>query len=155
MARFPSVPGAGAKRISNPVYWARMELQNTRYKRQSYSGIQRFNERWERLGKIQNIVSDDYIDTLQPVINSITEKEWERLTNYIDDMKDWELAISNDIEIASYSHLSKLATRLKKVALTAIKLCKKYKVYGDIHTVSYDAKEKMIILNGQDFFFFG
>ena len=35
MARFPKAPGAGAKRIGNPVYWSRMTIQNQRYKKTS------------------------------------------------------------------------------------------------------------------------
>ena len=33
MARFPYVPGAGAKRIGNPVYWSRMTIQDANYKK--------------------------------------------------------------------------------------------------------------------------
>jgi hypothetical protein len=34
--------------------------------------------------------------------------------------------------------------------MIAITLCKKYNIYSDIQSVTYDASRKMIILNGQD-----
>ena len=155
MARFPSVPGAGAKRIGNPVYWARMDLQNGRYRRPSFAAVQRFNERWQRLGKIQNMVADDYIDGLSSVQDAMTMKEYEKLTERIEDMQGWAAAIGESIDIANNGHLSKYATRIKNVALAAIKLCIKYQVYSDLESVSYDAKGKMILVNGEDFFFLG
>ena len=155
MARFPSVPGAGAKRIGNPVYWARLDLQNGRYRRQSYAAVQRFNERWQRLGKIQNMVGDDYVDGLTSVIDSITEKEFQKLQTQIEDMQAWATAIGESIDAAKNGHLSKYTTRIKNVALTAIKLCIKHHVYDDNQSVEYHAKRKMILLNGEDFFYFG
>ena len=153
MARFPSVPGAGAKRIRNPVYWARMELQSGPYNRQSYNAVQRFNERWGRLQKIQNMVVNDFVHELASVQDSLTTKEYDKLMERIEDMQGWADAISESIDIATNAHLSKYATRVKNVALMAMKLCGKYQVYGDIDSVSYDAKRKMIVLNEQDFYY--
>ena len=82
-------------------------------------------------------------------------KEYERLMERIEDMQAWATAISDSIDIANNGHLSKYATRVKNVALMAIKLCMKYQVYDDIDSASYDAGRKMIILNEQDFFFLG
>ena len=155
MARFPSIPGAGAKRIGNPVYWARMDLQHSRYRQQSFAAVQRFNERLQRLRKIQNMVSDDYVDGLVSGQDSLTMKEDDNLADRIEDMQSWATAISENVDIANNGHLSKYATRVKTVAMTAIKLCMKYEVYDDIDSVMYQAKRKMILLNGEDFFFFG
>ena len=155
MARFPFVPGAGAKRIRNPVYWARMDLQHGRYRRQSNAAVQRFNERWQRLQKIQNMVADDYVNGLVSVQESLTQKEYDKLVERIRDSQEWADVIEKGIDVAVNADLSKYATSVKNVALMAIKLCIKYNVYDDIDSVSYDAGRKMIILNGEDFFLLG
>ncbi len=152
MARFPKVPGAGPKSMNNPVYWTRMHLQNERYRAQSQAAVERFNERWNRLTDIQNKVANAFVDE---VIEDINAKELEKLMSHINEMQFWNKEINENIDIAKNSHLSKYATRIKNVALMSIKLCKKYKKYSDIETVEYIAKEKMLYLNGEEFYYFG
>ena len=66
MARFPKVPGAGAKRIGNPVYWSRMTIQNERYKKTSGSAKALWQTRYKHLwmvydeiweGELQEVAS--------------------------------------------------------------------------------------------------
>ena len=112
--------------VRNPVYWARMDLRNGQRRRQSYNSIQKFNERWARLQRIQNLVSNDFVDELLSENDSLTEKEYDTLIGRIEEMRAWVEAISDGIDIATNAHLSKYATHIKNVALMAIKLCRKY-----------------------------
>lgn len=152
MARFPKVPGAGAKSINNPVYWSRMHLQNQRYASRSQAAIDKLNERWFRLVEIQNIMAKDFVDE---VIEDLDGNDAGELLSLIDDMQFWNKDINEKIHLANNSHLSKYATCIKKVALLSIKLCMKYGAYSDIESVRYDAKEKMIYLNNDSLYYLG
>ena len=141
--------------IRNPGYWVRVDLRSGQRRRQSYESIQKFNERWARLQRIQDLVSDNFVDELASINDSLTKKENDTLVERLEEMRAWVEAISEDIDIATNAHLSKYATRIKSVALMAIKLCRKYEVYNDVDSVSYDAKRKMILLNEDDLYFLG
>ena len=101
------------------------------------------------------MVSDNFVDELASINDSLTKKENDTLVERLEEMRAWVEAISEDIDIATNAHLSKYATRIKSVALMAIKLCRKYEVYNDVDSVSYDAKRKMILLNEDDLYFLG
>lgn len=152
MSRFSKVPGAGVKAIKNPVYWSRMQIQNQRYKAQSQALVERFNERWHRLGDIQNKIANDFVDE---IIEDLRGKELDKLMLYIDEMQSWVEFIEGNIDTVNNSHLSKYATRIKNVGIFSMKMCKKYEKYSDISTVEYNAKEKMIYMDNESFYYFG
>ena len=60
MARFPYVPGAGAKNIGNPVYWSRMTIQNERYRQKSQNAVTLWNERYKAIWHYYDIYMDRY-----------------------------------------------------------------------------------------------
>jgi len=135
-----------------PLYWVKMHLKNERSRAQSHAAIERFNERLVRLRNIQNIIATEFVDE---VIEELHGKEAQKILSYIDEMQFWNNEIEENIEIANNSYLSKYATRIKNVALYSIKLCKKYNKYTDIETIEYIAKEKMIYLNGNEYYYLG
>ena len=151
MARFPKVPGAGAKAINNPVYWSRMHLQNERYRAMSRNAVERFNERWHRLIKIQNEIAEDYSDA---VINRMNERDTDKLLDLINEMQFWNKEIDENIDIANNSHLSKYATRIKNFSLHAIKMCIKYNVFSNVEFVTFDAKKKILSIDDEVFYHF-
>jgi len=152
MARFPKVPGAGPKQMGNPVYWTRMELQNRRYAATTRAAAERFNERWKRLGRIQNMIAEDFVDE---IIEDLEGREAVKLSSLIDDMQSWNREIDRNIDLAKNADLSKYATRIKKVGLFAIGLCKNHGKYTDIEDFFYDTKEKMMYINGEAFYYLG
>lgn len=112
--------------------------------------VERFNEKWQRLNQIVDYVNGDFIGPLDRVADQMTEKELQKLQEYIADMSDWHHSINAHINEARQNHLSRYATAIKKTALKAMKLCQKYDVYTDIASVEYDGQRKMVLLNGVD-----
>ncbi|MBL7004565.1 MAG: hypothetical protein ISR69_11120 [Gammaproteobacteria bacterium] len=150
MSRFPKVPGTGAKAIRNPVYWSRMQIQNQRYKMQSQAAVEKFNERWDRLGDIRNKILKNFIDGL-----TVNEAEYKKLNSLVESMNYLNDSINQNINDSNNSHLSKYATAIKRVAMLSIKLCIKYRIYSDINAIEYNAKEKVVYVNNEEFYYFG
>ena len=157
MARFPKVPGAGAKAINNPVYWSRMHLQNQRYRARSRQAVERFNERKTRLFNIQNDVGKNIADAMIDlgVTEKWTEKEDEKWSDLIGKMKYWEEWCETNIEICTQGDLNKKATSLKNFVMYLLKLAIKYEAFSNVNSATYDAKRKMIVIDGEDYYYFG
>jgi len=115
----------------------------------------RFNERWQRLTKTHASIIDDFVTPLDSVIDRMTALEHARLVDCTSAMWDWYHTINNSVNDARPNHLSHYATSIKKTAMKALSLCKKYDVRDDIASHAYDAARKMIVLNGQDRFYLG
>ena len=71
MARFPYVPGAGAKRIGNPVYWSRMTIQDANYKKKRKSNnvnaVTLWNERYKHLWMVYDEVWEYELQKVGPI----------------------------------------------------------------------------------------
>lgn len=117
--------------------------------------ISRFGERWQRLVEIQKLILKDFFEPLARVEYEMTDSEICKLTEYMDVCNEWLVAIDNDVDNARQNHLGRYATSLKTVATKSIGLCKKYKIYGDIHSFGYDSKKKTVLLNGIDLYYLG
>ena len=143
MARFPYVPGAGAKRIGNPVYWSRMIIQNDRYRRKSENAVALWNERHKALWNYYNIIWDDELEKVRDFFN---DEELEKFGDLNHAFKTMDQEISDNPHLDN-SQLSKLKTRLKNLILFILKKCAKYEVYTDLDTVIYDTKIKAFIIN--------
>ena len=112
-----------------------------------------FNERWEQLIKIRELIYDDFV--VPALSNPLTPTENAKLCEYGTDMAEWQALINNDIETANQHDLNKFATSIKKTALKAIKLCIKYKNYDNLTSVNYNAQTKTIQINGKDYYYLG
>jgi hypothetical protein len=112
-----------------------------------------FNERWQHLMKVRELIYNDFVTTA--LAHTLTPTESAKLCEYNNDMEQWQIVIANDIEIANQHDLNKYATSIKKTALKAIKLCIKYKLYSDITSVQYNAETKTIQINNQDWYYLG
>ena len=69
-------------------------------------------------------------------------------------MNYWYNYINKNIRYANQNDLSRYATAIKKVAMKAIKLCKKYGACKNIQSVEYVAVEKTIYVNGKKRYIF-
>jgi len=117
--------------------------------------VDQFNEKWKRLNQIRGLVLEHFVHPLDGYIDVMTEKENEKRIENLKQMDTWMQIISSDINNVPFSELSKYATRIKRSALHATKLCQKYKAMDDISSVEYVSYRKMIVINEQDFFYFG
>ena len=117
MARFPKVPGAGAKNIGNPVYWSRMTIQNQRYRQRSENAVELWNTRYKALWQYYDIIWDD---ELEKVRDFLTDAENEKLgdLNHAFKIMDKEIADNPNLDNAQ---LNKLKTRLKNFILFILK----------------------------------
>jgi hypothetical protein len=146
MARFPSVPGAGAKRIGNPVYWTRMALQNQRYKKTSQDAEALWHHRHKEIWKYYDIIWDD---ELEKVREFFSEKEEEKFGDLNHAFKSMDQEIS-DHPYLDNGLLNKLKTRIKNLIHFLLKMCVKYEIYNDLHSVKFDSKLKAFVLNGDE-----
>jgi len=119
---------------------------------QSNDAIESFNTRWQRLCEIQDDLEERFVDVL---LAEVSDDESELLDLCVDKALSWQQDINERLDIAEDKHLTEYASHLQKTALTALKLCKKYKVYNDIKSFCYDANERMIKLNDKDLYFLG
>lgn len=143
MARFPSVPGAGPKRIGNPVYWSRMVLQNQRYKQTSQDAIDAWHEKYNLLFRWYDSIWDDELEQVKDFLN---EHEHEKFGFLNEAFKEMD----NEIEANPHldnSQLNKLKTRLKNLILFILQMCSKYQVYSDFESVKFDNNVKAFIIN--------
>lgn len=130
-------------------------LREINYVRAQNARIDRFNAWWHGLNEIHRLVVQDFVEPLNDVTAQMTSNEYTYLTTYIQEMNSWHDEINAHINDARMNHLSRYATAIKRTAVKSMKLCQKYKVYGDIQSVTYDATRKMILLNGRDQYCFG
>ena len=150
MARFPSVPGAGAKKIGNPVYWSRMTIQNQRYRQKSENAVQKsenavalWNERYKLIFHWYDLLWDDELEKVKDFLNQDEEDKFGDL-NYAFVVMGDEI---NENPYLDNSQLNKLKTRLKNLILFILKMCIKYEIYDDLRTVVFDTKVKAFIIN--------
>ena len=113
--------------------------------------VARFNERWQKLNHIYISVPKNFLVPLEPLQERLTNNELTKLYEYLVEMKWWRTHISNNINSARQSDLSRYAVCLKQVAIKSMKLCKKYGVRSDIQTIEYIAKKKILYLNGRKY----
>tara|TARA_B100000902_G_scaffold236396_1_gene223968 strand:+ start:92 stop:556 length:465 start_codon:yes stop_codon:yes gene_type:complete len=146
MARFPFVPGAGAKRIGNPVYWSRMTLQNQRYKKTSQDAEALWHNRYKAIWKYYDIIWED---ELEKVREFFSEKEEEKFGDLNHAFKTMDQEIS-DHPYLDNGLLNKLKTRIKNLILFLLKMSAKYEIYNDLHSVKFDSKLKAFVLNGDE-----
>lgn len=152
MSRWGKVPGGGVKGKTNGIYWVRNCNQNNQYKAMSQGATERWNERWNRLSNIQNIVAKDFIDSIW---DELSDKEYDKMDSLVDDMQFHVKLIDDNIDNATQGDLSKYATRVKNAAMFAINMAIKYSVYNNISSVEYTAKEKMIYLDHEEYLYLG
>ena len=140
MARFPYVPGAGAKRIGNPVYWSRMTIQDANYKKKRKSNKKKKKKTKQRGGGI----------SLKKDINKIYNKSGKchkkcpELTF---------ISIGDEINENPYldnGQLNRLKTALKNLVMFVLKKCIEYETFSDLKSVKYCNKSKAIIVDNND-----
>jgi|TARA_Y100000385_G_C12765261_1_gene496862 hypothetical protein len=146
MARFPYVPGAGAKRIGNPVYWSRMTLQNQRYKKTSQDAEALWHHRYKVIWKYYDIIWDDELEKVKEFFSEQEEEKFGDLNHAFKTM-DQEIV---DHPYLDNGLLNKLKTRIKNLILFLLKMCAKYEIYNDLHSVKFDSKLKAFVLNGDE-----
>jgi hypothetical protein len=122
--------------------------------RRAKARIEYFNWRWHKLVNIHQLVVNDFLKPLQPVSANMSATEYAKLTQYTRRMDYWHEEINQNINQATQKHLSQYATSIKNVAMTSMKLCKKYGVYSDIESLEYVSTEKTIYLNGEQHYTF-
>ena len=116
---------------------------------------EKFNERYMRLCKIQHLANQRFLTPCEDNHDLMKESELIRLSGYVAEMSEWQIAIDESRENARQYHLTKYSTAIRKAVVTALKLCEKYKIGETISIVEYDSREKMIRLNGKDLYFIG
>ena len=146
MARFPFVPGAGAKRIGNPVYWSRMTLQNDRYRKTSEDAEALWHHRYKEIWKYYDTIWED---ELEKVREFFSEKEDEKFGDLNHAFKTMDQEIS-DHPYLDNGLLNKLKTRIKNLILFLLKMSVKYEIYDDLHSVKFDSRLKAFVLNGDE-----
>ena len=115
--------GRTPKSMSNPIYWVRKTLDQSNSRSRQAGAIDNFNERWNRLVKIHNLVLSEWVTG--ELSRQSSNNELIKLKKYIVEAKEWNTAIDGNIDDAKQSHLSKYSTQLKNMALTSMKLNKK------------------------------
>jgi hypothetical protein len=115
----------------------------------------RFNTRWERLNNILRKTANEYGNPLESVFDQMTEIERDNYLALVDEVLYLGKDIKSNINIARNRDLSKYATAIKRFSMKAIKLCKKYETHLNIVSVEYNAKQKILKLNGKDLYYFG
>tara|TARA_B100000497_G_C7600518_1_gene360865 strand:+ start:214 stop:678 length:465 start_codon:yes stop_codon:yes gene_type:complete len=143
MARFPSVPGAGPKRIGNPVYWSRMVIQNERYKQTSQNATDAWHEKYNLLFHWYDVIWEDELEQVKDFFN---ENEHEKFGCLNEAFKEMDNEIEENPHLDN-SQLNKLKTRLKNLILFILKMCSKYQVYSDFESVKFDNNIKAFIIN--------
>tara|TARA_Y100001960_G_scaffold116741_1_gene125029 strand:+ start:96 stop:560 length:465 start_codon:yes stop_codon:yes gene_type:complete len=144
MARFPYVPGAGAKNIGNPVYWGRMTIQNERYRQKSENAKALF---WKRYNGLWAYYDKVWEEELEKVRNFLSGDEEEKLYELNAAFKSMDKEMADNPYLDN-SQLNKLKTRLKNFILFTLKKCIKYKIYNNLNSVVYDTKIKAFVFNG-------
>lgn len=145
--------GARPRGMNNPVYWVSKHLQDQRRIAANVASTERFNEKWHRLNKIRDHLHEQFILPLDG--KKVSEAEADSFHLLLCETNDRRKFVQENIETCSFSELSKYATGIKKLALLAFKLCRKYEIYNDIEDFSYNASEKVILLNGDVIYFVG
>lgn len=140
MARFPWVPGAGAKRIGNPVYWSRMTLQNQRYQRTSQNSVKLWNLRYKHLWKVYDEIWDEELQKVCPIWSDEDEDKFVNLNEKFKSIGD-EI---NKNPYLNNGQLNRLKTAGKNLYLFVLKKCVEYKVYSDLYSVHYSNTDKTI-----------
>ena len=143
MARFPSVPGAGPKRIGNPVYWSRMTLQNQRYAQRSENAKITWQNRYQGIWQYYDSIWEDEVEKVREYFS---DKENEKFGDLNHAFKLMEQEIT-DHPYLDNGMLNKLKTRIKNFILFVLKMCVKYEIYDDLVSVKYDNKMKGFVLN--------
>jgi len=141
-----SYKGENIMDMQDLLYMGAMEQER------SSNAIERFNDRWERLGNIQTDIAEKFVDE---VLGKLSGKDHDELMPHIEEVLTWQKNINDNLARVEDKHLSEYAKHLKNTAMLAIGLCKKYKVYDDIKALKYIEKHQMLKLNGDDFYFFG
>ena len=146
MARFPFVPGAGAKRIGNPVYWSRMTLQNDRYKKTSTDAVALWNSRYRHLWAVYDETWDYELQKVGPIWSDIDDKNFGKLN-------DKFISIGNDINAnpcLDNGQLNRLKTALKNIVIFILKKCIEYEIFNNLDSVNYCSKNKAIIVDNKN-----
>jgi len=113
---------------------------------------QEIKDRFELLTDVHENLQQRFIAKL---LEQLSEKDKLELTPLIEKMETLKKHISEHIKTAEARDLHQYTFCLKEAAMLALKLCKKYKVGIDIKSFSYNAKTRMIELNGEDLYFLG
>ena len=144
MARFPHVPGAGAKQIGNPVYWSRMTLQNSRYKRNSNNAnrnaVALWNDRYKHLWMVYDEIWDEELQKVGPIWNESDDIKFRNLNDKFKSIGD-EI---NQNPYLDNGQLNRLKTAGKNLYLFVLEKCIEYEIYSDLKSVHYSKSDKAI-----------
>ena len=165
MSRFPKIPGAGAKSIGNPIYWSRRYLQDQIYQNKRKLAVERFNEKWSRLCNIREILIlhyDSYIEdgriniSVEDTDASIKKavEAVQKISNVRNQLDDLHSFINQNISDATNSDLSKYATLIKKYAIMTVSFLIQYE-RSEYKIIQYDSKNKIILIDGEEYFYLG
>lgn len=113
--------------------------------------VERFNQRRARVGSVHALAIQDFaIPLLQGASDRMTPKEHQKIGELTNNANYQGEFLMDHVGEANERHLNDYAIAIKRLAIVAMKLCQKYRVFSDICSVTYDARRKMIILNGND-----
>ena len=143
MARFPKAPGAGAKRIGNPVYWSRMTIQNQRYKKTSDDAKELWQERYKHLWMVYDEIWEGELQLVNQHWDEWDEEEFLDLNEKFKSIGD-EI---NENPYLDNGQLNRLKTAGKKLFLHVLEKCVEYEVFHDLESVHYCSVEKAIFMD--------
>jgi hypothetical protein len=113
--------------------------------------VERFNQRRAQVGSAHALAIQDFaIPLLQGASDRMTPKEHQKIEELTKNANYRGEFLMDHVGEANDRHLNDYAIAIKRLAIVAMKLCQKYSVYSDIYSVTYDARRKMIMLNGKD-----
>ena len=143
MARFPKAPGAGAKRIGNPVYWSRMTIQNQRYRQTSENAKALWQERYNHLWLVYDQIWDDELAKVEPVWDNDDYEKFLDLNHKFKSIGD-EI---NENPYLDNGQLNKLKTAGKNLFMHILKKCAEYQIFSDLDSVHYSSEDKAIYMD--------
>jgi len=113
---------------------------------------QEIKDRFELLVEIHDDLQQRFIAKMQVPLN---DKDKLKFMPRIEKIESLKKHISEHIKTVEVRDLHQYAFCLKEAAMLTLKLCKKYKVCTDIKSFDYNAKTRMIELNGEELYFLG
>jgi hypothetical protein len=145
--------GSRPRAKSSGIYWVNRHLESQRRIASHNDAIARFNERWKRLQNIYEDVLSQFVKPLQEY--EVTAKEFQSLAKYNETARALRQEIARDINNSSQAALSKYATQIKALAMTAIPICHAKGIYNNIGDAQYSVKDRAISFDGSAIYFFG
>ncbi len=125
-------------------------IQGARQVARERARVERYHQRRARVGLAHALVAQDFaIPLVQGSGDRITPKEHDKLQELSNNANYHGDFLLEHADEANEQYLNNYALAIKRLAVFTLKLCQKCNVLN-VYSVTYDAKRKMIMLNGQD-----